>query len=220
MRVWLIIILVMALSAAARAQKPTYGFKGIHLGMTRQEVSSLLKSTKWGVQSNQGHRDDPIPTDRKFIVLDSEDPVPEPSAVKPDDFSTLGCIQRDGKRSCAYFNLVLLRFVNDRVYQIVILTSRYSQSVQDVTLYTEAAIESMVALYGDPASVEEPVESTIGKLADSDKPINIDIARWKRTTDGKQESIVVQAQKFSKAHVCDIRVMMTDDEAARQVEGR
>jgi hypothetical protein len=207
----LLILSIASTALHAQDDHRTYGFKGIHLGMTRAEVSTLVKGSGWGIQTSSGHRDDPIPSDKAFVVLNSDSPVPAVTRVEPRDLSALGCTGD----SCAYFNWALLRFADDRVYQIIVLTANYSLSTSSVSFYVNAAISAIAGWYGDPVRVEEPIERTIEGLAESVPPTTLNIAEWRRTTDGKGESIVVQAKRFSRAHVCEVRIVMTDEEAFR-----
>lgn len=167
MRRFLPLFLLLLLASAAAGQVPELSFKGIRLGMTRDEVNRLVDSSRWGYVNSFGYGNsnaDTIDADHSsFLGAEGYDLAEE---RQRDSLHIIGCPAGRDPINCIRLQVVELLFSRGRIYEVVIHFAPQIWPVDHLRMSAEAIANK----YGPSTSGLAWFEEIDGKVLLQLKP--------------------------------------------------
>lgn len=172
-----------------------YGFKGFELGMTKAEVSQMLKATEW-----ESGYDYPF-TDTVLgdVILPKDEKANRPK--QEPRLNGVGCAEVRGEVWCPEFWAVQVRFANDRVRNITLLSDYYPQPEADAL--STLILTAITNKYGPPRK-----QYSIAAL----RQAKTDTAEWSHN----QQVITVEVRRSRKSADYIFSITITDTANGRE----
>jgi len=141
------------------AQFKTLGFKGLHLGMTYDDVNLLVKDTPWGYEfrpdnlpakeeaRNKNWPDFPQRKQFNFLCGDK--------TIMGMTWAQLGCKKADSMEKCYLIQDAPITFNNDKIIEFDLLSPAWPADKIKTELadWGSFAVEDLTKKYGPPATV-------------------------------------------------------------------
>ena len=187
----------------------TLGFKGLHLGMTMDEVNSVVKETPWGYQFHDK---------TNSYSLENSNIWPDLPHYKPTNFlkgdetkmgwtwAKIGCEGPKGKGSCYWIRSTFIRFYEKRLVKISISSPSWSANKidSDVKEWARFALKGLVKKYGEPSKVFKTISQV--NILDFKSGFNTSLYVW----DFKKEEIKLTLGEYESKFYCSVKFLNVD----------
>ena len=136
----------------------TPGFKGLHLGMTINEVNELIKETPWGYAFSDNKK----PPSSIDYTWKDQPQYKSSNFLKSDDsrmgwtgLLKIGCEGPEGKESCYWINVVFIRFYENKLVEITLPSTMWPADKIHASLksWGEFALNGLTKRYGEPTKI-------------------------------------------------------------------
>ena len=167
-----VIVMLLGICPAAVGQT-VVGFKGINLGMTREQVNQVVRNSEWKYIWGENRDGEHPDTSRDFTVT---------LTGETSTFKEFSCITRPEGSNCAAFTTIDVNYFEEKVMAIYVKTHHhtpeYAATIRD---YVESAMAGLKKKFGKPTNVRKLIdmidERTLRALDDK----IYYVAEWSRT---------------------------------------
>lgn len=194
--------------ASMDKQFNTLGFKGIHLGMTHDQVNELVKKTPWGYmfRSSSGT----INTEMKRY----DENWPDEPQYKSSNFLTgdksragavwakIGCEGPKGEGSCYWIRSVFIKFFNGKLVEIDISSPQWSADKINTQLkdWGKFALKGLIKKYGEPTKIYNSFDKI--NIFSFESGYDITLYSWELG----QEEIKLTLNEYESKFGCSIKL--------------
>jgi hypothetical protein len=179
----------------------TPGFKGLHLGMTCEQVNGLVKETPWGYLLNRS----PVP-EKSSAEWPNEPQCVTSNFLKTDHsdmgggWATIGCDELDEGGECYGLAYVNIKYLDDKLILINLSSpsrppERIETSLKD---WARCARKVLIRQYGEPDKVAASIED-IGQSSFK-AGYEVPLCEWNRGG----ERIVLYLSEYSSTYGCGV----------------
>ncbi|MDY6791131.1 MAG: hypothetical protein SWH54_07675 [Thermodesulfobacteriota bacterium] len=131
------------------AQFDSPGFKGLHLGMSMDQVNELVLNTPWGYRFKEIGKspDDPQYKPTNFLKGDNN--------IIGVTWANIGCQGPEGKGSCHWIRSVYISFCNDKLVEIILGSPKWSADKINTSVkgWGKFALKGLTNKYNQPTKV-------------------------------------------------------------------
>lgn len=183
MKAIVIMVALCVICGVVHAQSfPTLSFKGLQLGMTNDQIDSLVRTSRWGYI----YSTDQNAPDTAILLMMGVDGHKSDDERLRDTFANIGCKGSD----CASFGLVLAFLRDGHLSQIFINEQSYSiDDASDLVFSARMTLEAITRKYGKPTTLDAKLDKVtrrdLLRIGDDFKPY---VARW-IWKDGKGDKV-------------------------------
>ena len=134
----------------------TLGFKGLHLGMSYDDVNELVKETPWAYGTNvMKEKSSHLPQYKKFNQLCGD------NSTMGKTWDSIGCRGEGETKECFEISSTTIKFYNDKLYEIVISSPISDPDEIQYKLLDWAgfALKGLMKKYGKPTKIYIPLKN-------------------------------------------------------------
>ena len=191
-------VALLHLPVMAQPSSGRFGFRGLHLGMSRMQIDSLLDATQWRVM---------YPTAATVDGHTNPDVLGELLHAEPgSDISRIGCDLSSGNGDCLDFENALFMLENGEVASIIVTTPEILPP-REKSLQTGLAIlaRAIAAEYGAPT--KDPKEIPVPDLRAIPAGDSRIIAQWRHPARASEQIEVRVQRSRRKGYYISVVIM-------------
>jgi len=192
----------------------TPGFKGLHIGMTIEEVNELIKETPWGYVFSESKN---IPASLDYTWKDQPQ-FKSTNFLKGDDsrmgwvWAKIGCEGPDGKGGCHWITDVFIRFHENKLVEIILSSPMWSANKIDTMLkdWGRFALNGLTKRYGEPTIIYDTFRNV--NIFSFKTGYSISLYKW----DFRSDTVKLSISEYESEFGC--KIMYQNVEGVRKLE--